>query len=199
MMGYDAAVMGEGDLAQLGVETIRERIAQAEFPFLSANVYLAAQDERLAEPYHIIEVGPLRVALIGITGQAGVSGLEIRDPLAETVQAVAEVGDQAQVLVLLSHAGLERNRQIAAQVPALDLIISGGGPQMTYMAEGGSGTPWIVHADVSVTGHAGRRIGVGTFTADQDGVVYHEQWQTVPLDSQIPDDPGLSAWEASNR
>lgn len=199
MMGYDAAALGEGDLAQLGVEVVQQRIAQAEFPFLSANVYLSAQGERLAEPYRIVEVGPHRVALIGITGHGEVSGLEIRDPVAAVEGAVAEIGAQAQILILLSHTGLEINRQIAAQVPALDLIVSGGGPEMTYMAEGGSGMPLILHADVSVTAHAGRRIGVGTFTFDQDGVLHGHQWQAIPLDSQLPDDPAMSAWVASHR
>jgi 2',3'-cyclic-nucleotide 2'-phosphodiesterase (5'-nucleotidase family) len=199
LMGYDAAVLGEGDLAQLGVEVIQQRIAQAEFPFLSANVYLSASGERLAEPYHIVDVGPLRVALIGVTGQADVSGLEIRDPVEAVREAVDAIGPHAHVLILLSHAGLERNRQIAAQVPALDLIVSGGGPQMTYVAEGDNGAPLVVHADVSVTGHAGRRIGVGTLTFDQDGVLQGQTWQALPLDSQIPDDPAMSAWEASNR
>jgi 2',3'-cyclic-nucleotide 2'-phosphodiesterase (5'-nucleotidase family) len=199
MMGYDAAVLGEGDLAQLGVDAVRQRIAQAEFPFLSANVYLSGQDERLVEPYHILEVGTRRVALIGITGPAEVSGLEIRDPVEATKDAVVEIGAQAEILILLSHTGLELNRQIAAQVPTLDLIISGGGPQMTYMAEGGDGAPLIVHADVSVTAHAGRRIGVGTFAFDAEGVLQGHGWQAIPLDSQIPDDPALSAWEASHR
>ena len=151
------------------------------------------------DPYRIVDVGPLRVALIGITGQGQVEGLEIRDPIEATKDIVAEVGGQAQVLILLSHAGFERNREIAAQVPALDLIVSGGGPQMTYVAEGGDGTPLLVHADVSVTGHAGRRIGVGTFTFDGTGVLRAQEWQPVALDAQIPDDPQMSAWEASHR
>ena len=197
LMGYDAAVLGAGDLAQLGVDVIRQRIAQAEFHFLSANVYL--QGERVAQPYRIVEIGIQRVALIGITGPGEVPGIEIRDPVAAAQSAVAEIGEQAQILILLSHAGLELNRQIAAQLPALDLIVSGGGPQMTYMAEGGGGAPLIVHADVSVTGHAGRRVGVGTFTFDGQGILQAHQWQAVPLDPQILDDPAMSAWEASQR
>jgi 2',3'-cyclic-nucleotide 2'-phosphodiesterase (5'-nucleotidase family) len=146
-----------------------------------------------------VEVGTARVALIGITGQDDLPGFEIRDPLQATIDAVAEIGDQAEILILLSHVGLETNRQIAAQVPALDLIISGGERQMTPMAEGGSGAPLIVHADVSVPGHAGRRIGMGTFTFDPDGGLQEHRWQPVALDAQFPDDPVLSAWEAENR
>jgi 2',3'-cyclic-nucleotide 2'-phosphodiesterase (5'-nucleotidase family) len=209
MMGYDAAVLGEGDLALLGVDAIRERMAEAQFAFLSANAYLPGattgnghpflDGQLLAEPYRILEVGTQRVALIGITGQSQVPGLEIRDPIAAAQEAVRQIGDQAQILILLSHAGLEVNRQIAAQVPALDLVISGGGAQMTYMPEGGDGGPLILQADVSVTGHAGRRIGVGIFTFDQDGVLHGHQWQAIPLDSQFPDDPAMSAWVASHR
>jgi 2',3'-cyclic-nucleotide 2'-phosphodiesterase/3'-nucleotidase/5'-nucleotidase len=209
MMGYDAAALGEGDLALLGVDAIRLRMAEAEFAFLSANAYLPGattgdghrflDGQLLAEPYRILEVGTQRVALIGITAQAQIPGVETGDPIAAVQEAVRQIGDQAEVLILLSHAGLEVNHQIAAQVPALDLIVSGGGAQMTYMPEGGDGGPLILHADISVTGHAGRRIGVGTFAFDQEGVLQGQQWRTIALDSQIPDDPAMSAWVASHR
>jgi len=208
-MGYDAAALGEGDLAQLGVDAVRERMAEADFPFLSANVYLSGaaagtghpflEGELLAEPYRVIEVGTQRVALIGLTGEAEIAGLTIGDPLAAVQEAVQQIGDQAQILILLSHAGLETNRQIAAQVPELDLIVSGGGARMTAMAEGGNGEPLILHADVSMTAHAGRRIGAGSFSFDQNGVLQAQQWQSVTLDAETPDDPAMAAWVASHR
>ena len=49
-IGYDAAALGEGDLAQLGIEGLRSRIAEATFPLLSANVYVVATGKRLVEP-----------------------------------------------------------------------------------------------------------------------------------------------------
>jgi 2',3'-cyclic-nucleotide 2'-phosphodiesterase (5'-nucleotidase family) len=207
-MGYDAAALGEGDLGQLGVDVIRERMAEAEFPFLSANAYLSdaasgtghpfLDGELLAEPYRVLEVGAQRVALIGITGEAEIPGLTIGDPVAAVQEAIRQIGDQAQILILLSHAGLETNRQIAAQVPALDLIVSGGGAQMTATAEGGDGQPLILHADVSMPAHAGRRIGAGTFTFDQNGALQSQQWESITLDSETPDDPAMADWVASH-
>jgi 2',3'-cyclic-nucleotide 2'-phosphodiesterase (5'-nucleotidase family) len=208
-MGYDAAALGEGDLAQLGVDVMRERMAEAEFPFLSANAYLSGatpgtghpflDGELLAEPYRVIEVGTQRVAVIGLTGEAEIPGLTIGDPVAAVQETVRQIGDQAQILTLLSHAGLEANREIAARIPALDVIVSGGGVHMTSTPEGGNGQPLILHADVSMPAHAGRRIGAGTFAFDQNGVLQSQQWQSVTLDSETPDDPAMATWVASHR
>jgi len=49
MLGYDAMTVGEHDL-QLGLEVVREREEEAEFPFLSANLVLADTNELLFAP-----------------------------------------------------------------------------------------------------------------------------------------------------
>ena len=126
-MGYDAMALGEGDLALLGAEGILRRAAEAQFPFLSANVYLTGTEDLLVEPYTVLNVGTRRVAIVGLTGPANNLEVEIRDPLETARTTIVEVHDQADVLILLSHAGLQVNREIANALPEIDLIVSGGG------------------------------------------------------------------------
>ena len=194
LMGYDAMAIGEGDLGQLGVDAIRGRIAEATFPCLSANAYLTEGDELLAQPYVILPRGERQIAVIGLTGPAEIPGIEIRDPIASVREVVAQIGEQADILILLSHTGLDTNKQIAQQIPELNLIVSGGGRTYTRTPASVENGPPVVHADVSSPGHAGRKIGTGVWSFDADGELEKRHWRIVELNPDIPDDPELSDW-----
>jgi len=198
LMGYDAMVLGEGDLAQLPLDVIQARIQQAQFPVLSANAYISQTGELIAEPYHLVEIKGHTIAIIGVTGAAHIPDVDILPPLTATIAAIDRLGQQADIVILLSHAGLETNREIAERVPEIDLVISGGGMAYTpspVFVEGG--TP-IVHADISSLGHAGRRIGVGTWTFDPEGELVQQQWNDIVLDPTYLDDPVLAEWASDN-
>ena len=194
LMRYDAMALGEGDLARLGVDGIRERMQEANFPVLSANVVIAGTDDFLAQPYVIREMEGRRIAIIGVTGRTTLPGVEVRDPLESVKQVVEDVRGKADILILLSHTGLTANRRIASQVPELDLIISGGTEAITptpvFVGDGAA----IVHADVSSSGHAGRRIGVGTWSFDAQGHLAGQTWQDVSLGESFADDPEMLTW-----
>lgn len=193
MLGYDAMALGEGDLRILGVTVVQQRIKEAKFPVLSANAVLTRTNKLVAEPYVILKRDGHRIAIVGLTGAEALPDVEIRDPLASARQAVAQVGDRADVVILLSHAGLGVNREIARQVPQIDLIISGGGSQSSADPEVTSDGVVIVQADLSSPGHAGRQIGVGTWYLAQ-GRIQTGTWQSLPLTPQIPGDPDMEAW-----
>lgn len=198
MMGYDAMVLGEGDLARLPLDVIQQRIQQAQFPVLSANAYISGTEELIAEPYHLIQMDGHTIAVIGITGNAPLAEVDVRPPLTATIDMVDRIKSQAGILILLSHAGLEANREIAAQVPEIDLILSGGGPAYTPSPVFIEGGPPIVQADISTRGHAGRRIGVGTWILT-GGELVEQHWIPIALDSSYPDDPELAEWERNNK
>jgi 2',3'-cyclic-nucleotide 2'-phosphodiesterase (5'-nucleotidase family) len=198
MMEYDAMALGEGDLSQLGVETIRQRIDEASFPFLSANVYLTGTEELLIQPYLVREMGEQRIAVIGITGLAQVPGVEIRDPLAATREIVEQLRPRADILVLLSHAGLETNQKIAQEIPGIHVIISGGGRSYTSTPYVEGDSLPVVHADVPSPGHAGRRIGLGIWSFDDGGQLAEYHWQNLALGPEIVDDPAMLWWVSQN-
>lgn len=197
-MGHDAAALGEGDIERLGVEVLQQRIDEAQFPFLSANVVLSGTDKLLVEPYTIIEVDGHAVAIVGLTGLAALQEVQIRDPLESVRTVVDEIQGQADVLILLSHAGLEMNLQIATEVPEIDLIISGGAKGYTATPMEVADGPPIVHADTASPGHAGRRVGIGTWWFDEEGLLIGQEWTNIPLGPEIPDDPDIAAWVLDN-
>jgi 5'-nucleotidase/UDP-sugar diphosphatase len=193
MMGYDALALGPQDLA-LGLDVLRKRMAEAEFAMLSANAVVSATGELVATPYLLREFGDHRVALIGLSGGSGTPEIAVLDP-AETARAlVAELARQADVIILLSHAGTPVDQQIAEALPKVDLIVSGGQLQLA--------SPWrsektgvlIMHADQATPGHAGRKLGIARLTFDAAGRLVAQEWQGVDLTPEIPDDPALATW-----
>jgi 5'-nucleotidase/UDP-sugar diphosphatase len=199
MMGYDAMALGEGDLAALGPETIAQRMAEANFPILSANVTVAETGELLAQPYALLDVGGRQMGVIGLTGQAAIPGVEIAPPIDAARSTVKELGGQVDVIILLSHAGLQVNRQIAAEAEGVDLIVSGGSDGFTDAPEVAENGTVIVHADLSSTGHAGRRIGVGSWHFDAQGRLTAQGWERVTLGPEFIDDPEMAAWVEAHR
>jgi len=197
-IGYDASALGAGDIDLLGVEVLQQRIKEARFPFLSANVVLSGTGDLLVAPYTILQVDEHSVAIVGLTGLAELQEIQIRDPLDSVREVVDKLQGQADVLILLSHAGLEVNRQIAAQVPEIDLIVSGGAQNYTMAPEATADGPPIVHADAASPGHAGRRVGIGTWWFDEEGRLIGQDWMNVPLGPEIPDDPIMAAWVLNN-
>jgi 2',3'-cyclic-nucleotide 2'-phosphodiesterase (5'-nucleotidase family) len=71
LMGYSAMALGELDL-QLGADALRERMAEASFPFLSANLVINSTGQLLARPYVLLDAGGRQVAVIGLTGSGSV-------------------------------------------------------------------------------------------------------------------------------
>jgi 2',3'-cyclic-nucleotide 2'-phosphodiesterase (5'-nucleotidase family) len=198
MMGYDAMALGAGDLAILGVGGVRQRMQEAQFPFLSANVVLTETGELLAKPYVIREMQGRRIAIIGLTDPVPLPDAEIRDPLSSLREVQAELEGQADIFVLLSHVGFRENQELAAEVSGIDLIVSGGGQGYTVEPQLVEGEPPLVHADSASPGHAGRQVGVGLWWFDDGGRLVALDWMNLALEPTIPDDPEMAAWVATN-
>lgn len=192
-LGYDAMALGPGDLA-LGLAALRSRMAEAQFPMLSANAVITGTDELVARPYAVRDLAGHRVALVGLSGGNGTVEIGVRDPLAAARKIVPETRKEADIVILLSHAGQMIDQQIADLVPGVAAIISGGdGPTAPAWVSPATGVP-VYHADQALAGHAGRMIGLGTLDFAADGKLRSQQWQQVALNPSIADDPALATW-----
>lgn len=129
--GYTFAALGNHefntDLAQL-----QRLIALARFPILCANARLQYTKAPLTEEYRIVDVGGVRVGVFGLVTiearsyPAAKEGVNIADPI-KTARRLAPwlraLG--ADIILLISHCGVEVDREIAAAVPGIDVIIGG--------------------------------------------------------------------------
>jgi 2',3'-cyclic-nucleotide 2'-phosphodiesterase (5'-nucleotidase family) len=198
MMGYDAMALGEMDL-RLGTEVLGQRQTEASFPLLSANTVLSASGALPFRTYTVKEMAGHRVGIIGLSDGADLGEIQVQSPLETARQLVAQLGKEADIIILLSHAGLSTDKEIAARVPDIDVIVSGGPETLNELYRDPAHGTAIVHADVASPGHAGRLIGVGTLTFDRNGRLQDAQWSKVSLGPEVAEDPAMAAWEAAHR
>ena len=139
-MGYQAATAGNHEF-DWGQAVLQERIAQADFPFVLANMFLEGTDMRPAwlQPTAMFTIKGQQVAVIGVTSEytasivmaGNLDGLEIRPPAPIVEQLAAEVrAAGADVVVVLAHmpdvyGGAVTQEMVTLGVPGVDLIISG--------------------------------------------------------------------------
>ena len=148
----------------------------------------------MAQPYTVREIAGHRIAVVGLSGGNGTAEIGVRDPLAAAQKIVPEARKEADIVILLSHAGQVIDQQIADQVPGVAAIVSGGdGARQTAWESAVTGVP-VYHADQAMAGHAGRMLGVGKLNFDAGGKLKSQKWQQFPLNPGIADDPTMAAW-----
>jgi len=167
-MGFDAMVVGNHEF-DYGQEVLKKRIGAAKFPVLGANV----EGFPPLKPYTIKQVAGLRVGLIGVTTPdtpvtthpKNVAGLKFISPETAVKKYLPAVRPQADLVVVLSHQGLEADRDLAAQVPDIDVIV--GGHSHTRLEK-----PQVVNRTIIVQAweHA-KTLGVLDLTLDGGKIV----------------------------
>jgi len=141
-IGYDAMTVGNHDL-DLGRVALGNIVDRAGFPVLSANLIDMTPGElKDVKPYIFKQVGDLKVGILGLTTpDTGTMLLkEDRDKIAFTSaettagKLIPEMRKQgADLVVVLSHLGIEKDRELAGKVDDIDVIV--GGHSHTEMKE----------------------------------------------------------------
>jgi 2',3'-cyclic-nucleotide 2'-phosphodiesterase (5'-nucleotidase family) len=133
LMGVDAMVIGNHEF-DFGLEVLRERMADAEFPMLAANVVEARTGRPLA-PASVVRLLPngVRVGILGLvtddtprtTSPSNVRGLVFEPPLLAAGRHLPALEDRAEVIVALTHIGSRADRQLAVAYDDIDVVVGG--------------------------------------------------------------------------
>ena len=193
LMGYDAMAIGDLDL-QLGPEVLQELMAEANFPFLSANVTLASGGELLAEPYVLRQFGERKVGIIGLTwhfGEHTPAGIGEQYILlkAEDVLAkyVSELQQRTDIVLVLSNMGQEENQRLSSLVPGIDLIVSSRSRVPMPNAWRNEQTDTIIVEAGSYGTYLGRR----HLSFDGAGQITDYSDELLVMSPDYPDDPEM--------
>ena len=157
--GYEAAVLGNNEGLTFTPELLRELYADARFPILGSNIVETATGAipTWQTPYLLLEKGPLKVALIGLTYAYNnfyqLLGWEVADPFLAARQLVARLRPQADLIVALSHLGLSNDERLAVEAPGIDVIL-GGHTHHLLEQPARIGETWLC-----ATGKFGRYVG----------------------------------------
>ena len=189
LMGYDAMTLGEGDL-QLGADVLRQRMADAAFPFLSAN--LEWEGALFAQPYLIKEVGGHGVAVIGLTGAVtgDVHGFQARNAVEAARATVEDLRHKADIIILLTHVGKDTEELLMQEITGIDVIVGGSAlpraPQAFWSEADGVLT---LPSEVPSPGHTGRLLGLARLQFDGVGHLTSHESQMISLGPDFADDP----------
>jgi 2',3'-cyclic-nucleotide 2'-phosphodiesterase (5'-nucleotidase family) len=190
LMGYDAMALGPKELS-LGLDILQKRMAEAQFPMLSANAVQAGTEQLVAQPYAVLDVGGHHMGIIGLTRlpDLALPGFEVLDPEQAVARYLPEVAKQAETVVLLTNAGYRQAMEFVRAVPGIDLVIAGLPDQLPRQAVRVPETGTIMlAAEQPVAKHTGRRVGKLVVTLGSDGSLSGESWQSVSMDASFADD-----------
>jgi len=195
LMGYDAMAIGPLELG-LGAEMLRQRLDEAEFPMLSANVLWSGDQTLVGEPYTIVQIGQYRIGVIGLTRYPNdeLADYAILEPKEVLVQLVPEVEEQVDTVILLTNLSYRSAMELVEAVPGIDLAVAALPRQLPDRAVRTSRTrALVVTADQALPAHSGRRVGRLVVMVGRDGALSRETWVSVAMGPEIADDPDMKA------
>lgn len=139
----DAISLGNHEF-DLGVNGLVPFLNEVDFPVLAANLDLSKtpsmQSTKSLRPSTVFTKGGVKIGIIGyLTPETKqltqVNTVEYLDEIeAINKEAAALKSQGVNILIALGHSGLERDRQIAAGCPDIDLVI--GGHSHTFLYSG---------------------------------------------------------------
>jgi 2',3'-cyclic-nucleotide 2'-phosphodiesterase (5'-nucleotidase family) len=183
MIGFDAWVVGNHDLDH-GQQNLRTLIGLVKPQALSANVQKADGSGPAVPtlPYKVFEAAGLKVGVVGLTTgdlprllpAAALAGVKVVEPAEAARPIVAELRPKVDVLLALTHLGVEADLALAKAVPGFDAIV-GGHSHTRLDKEKIEGTTVIVQA-----GARGRELGRLDLTVEHGKVSGHE-YRLLPL------------------
>lgn len=215
-MGYDAGAIGNHEFDH-GWRKIHDFVDLAKRPMLCANANDPSGKPFGDAPYKVFDVGGVKVGVIGlitddvptITTAKASEGCTFEAPVEAARRLVPEVRKKADMVVLLTHCGVEADAAVAGAVPGIDLIV--GGHSHTRLAKAievkvpaaaGTATAPATPTRIVQAFRWGACVGVVDLDWDRArNAVASFEYRLVPVaDRDLPKDPAVQkivdAWQA---
>ncbi|MBN1781841.1 bifunctional metallophosphatase/5'-nucleotidase [bacterium] len=192
-IGFDATVLGNHDFDG-GWPNTRILMEIADFPVLSANCVL--DDSLFADaPFAIFTRNGLRIGVIGLTTEVlpgmvkrdAIRGIQVLPVRATAQKIIDDIDDRTDLIILLTHQGIDADSTLAAGIHDADIIV--GGHSHTLLKK-----PKCVNGILIV--HAGSRT---RFLGRMDLEVRNDrignfQYRSLPVQASAErTNPGLTA------
>ncbi len=183
MLAPDVATVGNHEV-DYGLAHLLFLEKCAKFPIINSDLYITLNNSRIFSPYINIEVGGMRIMFIGLLTEDVIDSTKAEKVIGsyiDVIEAAKEVGIVADnyrtkdtdMLILLTHIGIEKDRELAAMLNpdwGVDMII--GGHSHTFMEEpevvngipivqAGTGSGQIGRFDIEYDDEARRIVSYG--------------------------------------
>ncbi len=159
-VGYNVNTIGNHEF-DYGLEVLADRMEQAEFPFILANLNTSGSVLAQPDEYAILRAGRHRIAFLGLVqlNNQGIPsahpdnliGIEFFPPV-ETAGEYEFLTARADVVIGLTHHGFVSDTIMAARYPWFDVIIGGHSHTLTLepeehngvlVTQAGSNMQWV--------------------------------------------------------
>lgn len=202
----DAMAVGNHEFDTGLGNLIRQTRNWVTFPFLAANYYFMPDNplRELVQPYTVVNVKGVRIALIGLGDFSSLSSLtDIGNSLGimpynneqvvnDTVAALRPLVD---LVILVSHAGLGHDQRIIAKTRGVDLVFGGH----LHIVLNPPKTEKNLDGEEVVLVHSGafaKYVGRLDVVAKRDDTgrlrVASHTYELFPVDKTVPEDPKLA-------
>ena len=138
-MGCTAFSPGPKDFAA-GKAFIIQKKEEANFPFISSNIYDKESNQLLFKPYVIESSGGKKIAFIGLSSEFHTEGIEVKNPIESLKSILEEVIPISDIRILLFNSNDNDNKIIKREfINDLALIIRSSYKARSF--DGGPDTP----------------------------------------------------------
>lgn len=126
---YDAATIGNNEGITLPHEALNTLYSHAKFPVILSNLYTEfGERPDWVKPFEIITLSNgTKAALLGVSVYYEkfykLLGWIIKDPFQSLLETLEQVKEEADIIILLSHLGINDDEIIAKEFPEIDVIL----------------------------------------------------------------------------
>jgi len=195
-LGVDLLSPGNHEF-DFGLENLKKFAARARFPLVSANIRNGAAGFPQLKPYVVLETKEgIKMAVFGLiqvepasglpsTHPDKVSGLRFSDPLQKALE-MRKLRKGNNVFLALTHIGYDFDRELARQMPELDVIIGAHSHTRVDPAEQVNGVL------VAQAGSDNRFLGRVDLRL-RDGRLVEKRGRLIELSGRREEDPEVKA------
>ncbi|AAB90365.1 bifunctional metallophosphatase/5'-nucleotidase [Archaeoglobus fulgidus] len=187
-VGYDVVTIGNHEFDYTS-KALQGYLQNVTIPVVATNVHAEGPLGEVLKKHYIANVGGVKVGFIGILGvdaQRKVYSHEnvtFEDPVVAAKEAVEDlVREGAEVIIALSHSGIDEDLVLAEEVPEIDVIIAGHDHRVLEEPIVTPGGTVIVE-----TGDSLRYLGV--LEIEYEDEVKLKSYSLLEINDSIPDDP----------
>jgi 2',3'-cyclic-nucleotide 2'-phosphodiesterase (5'-nucleotidase family) len=128
----DGVAVGDVDLG-LGKGLFLKMSEEANFPFISSNLFDRKTNKPIFKPHVMRELNGLRIGIFALISEdifdkgrdQGLKEFRIEDPHQAVKRMVGKLRYHADLIILLSHLGHQADRLLAQKTRGIDIIVGG--------------------------------------------------------------------------
>ena len=185
-VGYDAVTIGNNEGVGNAKDQLNHLYDQANFDILLDNLFdkHLLQPPKWAKKYKIIETPQqTKIGLLALTAPFPLTysptGWDIRNPYDILPELVEELRPKVDILVLMSHLGIRDDRQIAQELPSIDVIL---GSHTHHLLIDGQ----IVNGvQLAAAGKYGQYVGEVHLTVDEHKNIIQKSARAIPTETMM--------------